>query len=297
MNHNIIGFGGRLASGKTELASICEQYGYTKLYFALPLKQLCADLLDVSIDELNRLKRNNQPIDITVNDDWVDIIHTETNIPYEAINSIINGKVIHTVRELLQVVGTDVIRQFNPNWHVERIREMIKPNNKYVIDDVRFPNEKNMIEEMNGVCWYVIRPIINNVSNHISETALDWRQFDNIIVNNKSLGFFKYHWEVFMSKGHDESLKLRQQLYQKMMGNNELVNEISHFEIEENSMFTLQDAFFINADEFNYSPKFIDNNNIDKIEEKENYVLVTYKDNSEEIVKNCFLIEDLKRYL
>ena len=185
MNHNIIGFGGRLASGKSELASICEQYGYTKLYFALPLKQLCADLLDVSIDELNRLKRNNQPIDITVNDDWVDIIHTETNIPYEVINSIINGKVIHTVRELLQAVGTDVIRQFNPNWHVERIREMIKPNNKYVIDDVRFPNEKNMIEEMNGVCWYVIRPIINNVSNHISETALDWRQFDNIIVTDR----------------------------------------------------------------------------------------------------------------
>ena len=45
----------------------------------MPLKQLCANLLDVSIDELNVLKRNNTPIDITVGKDWVDIIHEETH--------------------------------------------------------------------------------------------------------------------------------------------------------------------------------------------------------------------------
>ena len=30
----IIGFGGRIASGKSVLASICQNYGYKKIYFA-----------------------------------------------------------------------------------------------------------------------------------------------------------------------------------------------------------------------------------------------------------------------
>ena len=62
----VIGFAGRMRSGKTELAKICEANGYQKLYFALPLKQLCADILDISIDELNRAKNEGIPIQITI---------------------------------------------------------------------------------------------------------------------------------------------------------------------------------------------------------------------------------------
>lgn len=297
MNYNIIGFGGRLGSGKTELANICEQYGYEKLYFALPLKQLCADLLDVTIDELNVLKRNNTPIDITVGKDWVNIIHEETHISFDNINDVIGGKVIHTVRELLQVIGTDVIRKYNFNWHVDRIKSMIEVGKKYVIDDVRFPNEKEMIEQMGGVCWYVIRPMINNVSNHISETSLNWKQFENVIVNNKSLKYLKYNWEVFMSKGHDYSLNVRRELYNKIVGNYHVVENISNITQNGEQYFNLKDALFIDEDEFLYTPKFSSNISIQKIEEKEEYVLVSYFDGTEEIVKNPFLIEDLKQYL
>lgn len=303
MNHNIIAFSGRLGSGKTELSSICEQYGYKKLYFALPLKQLCADLLDISIDELNVLKRNNTPINITVGKDWVDIIHETTQIPYDNVNESIFGKVIHTVRELLQVVGTDVIRKYNFNWHVEQIQSMIDPNEKYVIDDVRFPNEKAMVEKLNGVCWYVIRPIISNVSNHESETSLDWRQFDNIIVNNKTLAYLKYHWELFMFGGHDASLEKRQKIYLQILGNDKIVGNIGDLIVNMHHMdgktktFTLKDALFINEDEFNYKPKFINNPNIKHIEEQNDSVLVTYNDESYEQVKNVFQIEDLKRYI
>ena len=56
----IIGFAGRMRSGKTELAKICEDAGFEKLYFALPLKQLCADLMDISIDELNKWKNKGR---------------------------------------------------------------------------------------------------------------------------------------------------------------------------------------------------------------------------------------------
>ena len=299
MSHNIIAFSGRLASGKTELASICEQYGYKKIYFALPLKQLCADLLDISIDELNILKRNNTPINITVSNDWVDIIHETTNIPFENVNKMIGGKTIHTVRELLQGVGTDVIRTYNPHWHVEQIESLLDPNEKYVIDDVRFPNEKAMVEKLNGVCWYIIRPILSNISNHESETALDWRQFDNIIVNNQTLTYLKYHWEVFMAKGHDESLEQRRKIYLNMVANDDVVGKIGDLivNVADEKTFTVKDALFINEDEFNYTPKFVNNINIKNIEVQNDGALVIYNDNSLEKVTNVFQLEDLKKYL
>ena len=218
MKHNVIGFAGRLASGKTELASICEKYGYQKLYFALPLKQLCADLLGISITELNILKRNNCVIDYFVTEECVNDIHKCTDIPFEDVNKIIGGKIIKNVRELLQVVGTDVIRHFNKDWHVNKIKSMIESDKQYVIDDVRFPNEKKMIEEMGGTCWYVIRPNVLNVSNHESETALKWKQFENVIINDNTLETLQYYWECFMNRGYDVSLELREKFYQKYLG-------------------------------------------------------------------------------
>ena len=90
-----------------------------------------------------------------------------------------------TVRQLLQFIGTDLIRKYNTNWHVNRIRKMIDKNKNYVFDDVRFKNELNLVKELGGECWFIIRPIINNVSNHESETSLTWRDFGNkIIINN-----------------------------------------------------------------------------------------------------------------
>ena len=59
---NIIGLCGRMRSGKTELAKICMNYGYEKLYFALPLKQLCAKLVGIPVDELHQLKNNGADI-------------------------------------------------------------------------------------------------------------------------------------------------------------------------------------------------------------------------------------------
>ena len=48
-NYQIIGLCGRLQSGKSTIANICEEFGYERIYFAQPLKQLCADLLNVDI--------------------------------------------------------------------------------------------------------------------------------------------------------------------------------------------------------------------------------------------------------
>ena len=81
MTKNIIGFSGRMRSGKGVLADICEKQGYKKLYFALPLKEMCAKFLNVTIDELNRLKNEKIPINISLDDKSVDFFSNETDIP------------------------------------------------------------------------------------------------------------------------------------------------------------------------------------------------------------------------
>ena len=52
----LIGFGGRMRSGKGELSSVCEEHGYQRITFALPLKKLCADLLGITLEEEDKLK-------------------------------------------------------------------------------------------------------------------------------------------------------------------------------------------------------------------------------------------------
>ena len=283
----IIGFAGRMRSGKTELAKVCEKHGFEKLYFALPLKQLCADLLEISIDKLNRLKAEKEAIGITFDDDFCRIISDETDIPLEVVHKYCDGVVIKDVRHMLQFIGTDLIRNCNTNWHVNRIRKMIDPSKNYVIDDVRFPNELNLIRELGGDCWFVIRPRIDNISNHESETALTWRDFDNkLIINDSSLERFIFKWEAFL-KDYDRSLKTREE-YLKEKDIIKLYGDVSE-------PLSVLELLEISSDLFKYKPRNFDCKNIEKISNIEGFkVDVEYKDGSHEIVSNPVNLEDLK---
>ena len=213
----IISLSGRLRSGKGEMASICEKNGFERLYFAIPLKQLCAKLLDITIDELNKFKNKCNPIDIICYKGMVRKAANETQIPYDFVEEKLLGKKFNTVRDMLQYIGTDVIREYNPNWHVDRLREMIKPNTDYVFEDTRFPNEKKMLEDLGADCWYIVRPVINNISNHISETSLKWQDFgNNVIINDKSINWLDFSWSNFVSM-YDKSKKVRDKVIQQIL--------------------------------------------------------------------------------
>ena len=292
---NIIGFCGRLQSGKSTLASICEEFGYKKLYFAQPLKQLCADILDVSIEELNRLKVEKTIIDLEINDDICDIISVETEIPLTNIKELSQGRIISDVRDLLQFVGTDIIRRYNTNWHVNKIREMINPNEKYVFDDVRFPNEKSLIEELNGDLWFVVRPNLTNVSNHISETSIKWQDIDNIIVNDKSLSYLKNNWEIFMKSGYEKSFSKRQEIKEHLLGISDLIENTN------DTTFTMLDSLCLSIWEFLYKKiSFNEISNIEINSIKNNMNILTFYQKDEnninvlKKIKNPLNIEDYK---
>ena len=281
----IIGFGGRIGSGKSELAKICQDAGFEKLYFALPLKQLVADLIKVKLEEINDLKNVGKDYKFGKLDYL--FLGKETHIPYETIEKEMSPIKFKTVRQLLQFIGTDLIRKYNVNWHVNKVKAMIDKDKNYVIDDIRFPNELNLIMELGGETWFIIRPKIDNVSNHESETALTWRDFGNkIIINDAGLNLFKFRWSTFFEQ-YEKSMQLRNKyITSDCLANlySEISEPLSVFDILEISMYL-----------FKYKERDFDCDLIDKITQNENGVVdIEYKDGSHELVDNPINIEDLK---
>lgn len=198
-NKKIISFSGRKESGKTELANICAEHGYEKRSFATALKKLVCVLVGFqSIDELNSYK--NKPIGKCVDDAMINILEQETEFEREYL--IDKCKTIttdSTGRDWLQVIGTDIIREKDPDWHVRKTFATMENGKKYVLDDTRFPNELKALKEMGAQCWFIIRNKTDNISNHPSENSLSYLDFDyRIIVNNGTLEDFRKKWKCYL---------------------------------------------------------------------------------------------------
>lgn len=105
------------------------------------------------------------------------------------------------VRRMLQQKGTEQGRDvFGDNVWCNHIKEwfiVLNENwgiNKFVIPDVRFPNEVEFIQKMDGKVFRIFAPkrvecspLSQEARNHISETALDHfpkEKFDAIIWND-----------------------------------------------------------------------------------------------------------------
>ena len=275
----IIGIGGRKESGKSELAKICAQFGYKRVSFALPLKQLISTLIKCELNEINALKTVKK--DWTFDENDIRLMESLTEIPYDVLAEKMLNRTFETVRDLLQYIGTDVIRKYNNNWHVNQIAKMIDNDEKYIIDDVRFPNEKKLIESLGGVCWYIVRPKIDNVSNHESETSVSWRDFDNIIINDTSREELIRNWTMVMQDGHDESLANIREAYKTHDAN--LMSKYMYFVKTEGAKLSYNNTF--------------NSNEIDKVEKFLCGVHVYFKDGTALRLTNPLNIEDLKIFV
>lgn len=210
MKRKLIGFAGRKRCGKTTLAKLLqEEENAIIITIADYLKYLCCDLMNMSYEELIEKKDNGYTFDIIPDERWFKIIDKRTNIGVDNIKKELENKHITTIRELLQVIGTDVIRKYNENWHVQKMIDEIESYSEdklIVIDDVRFPNEKEAILNRSGEVFFILRPNILEVSNHVSETALKWQDFDEkhvILNNNIDLNIFKLHFLIHYMNDFD----------------------------------------------------------------------------------------------
>jgi hypothetical protein len=234
----IIGISGKIGSGKDTVGmiiqalSIKKTIGYDTRYsldpleyvknyegrpnlkggweikkFAFKLKQIVSLLTSIPVEDLEK----QEVKDSLLGDEWY------TFIGLEEVLKTGNGRRPYTVREMLQKVGTEAMRNtIHTNvWvnalfadykpFIENYPQLIKSNVKeliegdsysmgkavlpnWIITDVRFPNEANIIKEKGGILLRVNRVSNNPISNHPSETSLDnYDKFDYTIENNGTL--------------------------------------------------------------------------------------------------------------
>ncbi len=208
MRHNqmLIGITGLISSGKGTVADILvEEHNYIKLSFADKLKDGVATVFGWDRAMLEGDTVESRQWRETVDEFWTN----ET------------GREI-TPRLVLQEFGTDCMRNgfYNGIW-VSLVKQEIinNPQNNYIVPDVSFTNEIEIIKSLNGEVWNVRRgelpewwgvAILDNTTNsslmaknypkvHQSE----WRwidtndKFDFILYNDDTI-------ETLYSKVSDE---------------------------------------------------------------------------------------------
>lgn len=104
-----------------------------------------------------------------------------------------------TVRELLQKLGTDAIRDHvHKDAWVKALFSDYQPTSNWLISDVRFVNEAAEIKRRGGVIIRLNRA--NPISDHQSEIALDNYTFDYVINNTGTKKELQKQLELILYK-------------------------------------------------------------------------------------------------
>lgn len=168
----IIGLSGYARSGKDSTAELlCLNYGYRRVSFADPIRE--------ALMRLNP-RVGDMPLSILVEDYGWDL-----------------AKQNPEVRRLMQVLGTEVGRSmFGDDVWIKMALRDLRPEDKVVISDVRYPNEADAIKQLGGSLWRINRHNHQAVNGHKSEHAMDNYMFNHVIYNDGTLDDLSD--EVFM---------------------------------------------------------------------------------------------------
>ena len=168
----LIGFSGKKGSGKSFFADyLVNNKLFIKLSFASPLKEITKILFNLSDEDVK------------------DPIKKE----------LINPKFNASPRELMQWLGTDIMREeFNKKFNYsgsiwidsvkDKIKTLLEDNKDVVIDDVRFQNEVDMIHSLGGIVINLRNDLDNTLNNSTSTHSSENQKltFNYEFVNDKS---------------------------------------------------------------------------------------------------------------
>ena len=188
MNKDLIGISGKAGSGKNTVASFLQDIdsSFEQKAFAAKLKKIASILTGEPIQNFEDQEFKKE----FLGDEWSTYVEA---MPFADLTKT-NMELRMTVREFMQKLGTDGLREnLHPNvwvnalfadWRGPKMDEY-HPS-KWIITDVRFPNEYEAIKDRGGIILRVERTGLE-LMDHSSETLLDNHHFDYIIYNDGSI--------------------------------------------------------------------------------------------------------------
>jgi hypothetical protein len=164
----IIGLTGYAQSGKDTVANILvNNYGYTRIAFADKIREF--------------LYETNPMYDSIVGEPLFVKAKVDRDGWEEAKKS-------PHIRRLLQTSGVAARKVFGENFWVQQALKDVHFEGNYVITDVRFTNEADIIKKYdNSQLWRVKRLGVEAVNSHVSEHELDGYPVDQIFINNTTV--------------------------------------------------------------------------------------------------------------
>lgn len=153
----LIGIAGGKRSGKTLLANLlAERYGLLHTSFAAPIRELTANLLGGTVEQLE----------------------VEKESPIAWLNGV-------TPRHIMQTLGTEWGRMLiAPDIWVRVCMRRVAGAGRAVISDVRFPNEAKAIRAAGGHVIRLHRWADGAKDSHVSELPLDGSLVDCEVTND-----------------------------------------------------------------------------------------------------------------
>lgn len=198
----IVAFSGRKFAGKdTAAEALIKYYKFKRIGLADKLKDICSDVFTIPREDMDNpdLKEKTFPIPISVTPIHIDtLLRTlqrdgytfNYDEKYETIFKSFQGTALKSIRDMLQVIGTDICRTYIKDdiW-LDYIQDFVKGGNgDIVITDARFKNERDYLKKIGAILVLVKRPGLENTSTHISENQLgEDIDYDVIVTNSDTI--------------------------------------------------------------------------------------------------------------
>jgi hypothetical protein len=198
----VIGMCGPKQSGKDTTASMMKKSipGLENLALAGYLKDVCSAVFNVNREYFDHQKMKETLFPVVKLVEEKNLLQVlglyatfldDSSIWY-GLPETLPSTIVRTPRELLQFIGTDILRTYRPDIHLDVAAKSASPSGSYVITDCRFQNEIKWVQRQGGKVFYIDRPEAEKrmfESSHISEKGIADLRFkcDYVIQNYGSL--------------------------------------------------------------------------------------------------------------